>query len=96
MKSMEPWRTVSPTFPIALFLAGTAVGVLGVVGSAVWRRAEQTLGSLFWAGSGLAAHPERYVRADRVSVVRILNMTGVILWLIGVVMILMEAVARVF
>jgi hypothetical protein len=85
---------MSPTAPIALLLAGIAVVLLGVLATLAWRRPEQTIANLFWAGSNLAAHPERYVVPERVSVVRVVNMTGVVLWLVGVLMILWKVIVR--
>ena len=59
----------------------------------VWRRPGLTNRNLFWAGSDLAAHPERYVRPDRVAIIRRLNFVGVCLFLSGV-LILVGAMIR--
>ena len=91
---MQHWQTIDPTVPIALLLAGIAVGVLGVLATIAWRRPEQKIASLFWAGSNIAAHPERYVVPERVSMVRAVNMTGVVLWLVGVLVIVWRVVVR--
>jgi hypothetical protein len=39
---------------------------------------------LFWAGSEAGAHPEKYVRQDRVKVVKVLNLAGAFLFMMGV------------
>jgi hypothetical protein len=70
------------------------MGVLGILATIAWRRADQTIPSIFWAGSNVAAHPERYVQPGRVAVVRAFNVAGVLLWLIGVLMILWRAIVR--
>jgi hypothetical protein len=75
-------------------LTGVAILILGVISSVRWRRPGQTVRSLFWAGSDLAAHPERYVRADRVRMICVVNMTGVLLWLLGVLLIVRQTIAR--
>jgi hypothetical protein len=87
-------QTISPTVPIAILLAGIAVGLLGVLATIAWRRPGQTIASLFWAGSTIAAHPERYVVPERVAAVRVVNMTGVVLWLVGVLVIVWKVVVR--
>jgi hypothetical protein len=50
-----------------------------------WRKDGVSAGELWLAGSKAATHPERYVRPDRVRVVRVMNYLGVGLWLTGVV-----------
>jgi hypothetical protein len=79
-----PIPTSDRAIVLALLATGIALALSGTVASFVWRKADVTLGALFWAGSGAAAHPERYVRPDRVRVVRVLNLTGVGLFLMGV------------
>jgi hypothetical protein len=92
---VQHWQTIDPTVPIALLLAGVAVGVLGVLATIAWRRPEQTITNLFWAGSNIAAHPERYVVRERVSIIRAVNMTGVVLWLAGVLVIVWRVVRAI-
>ena len=69
---------------LALLATGIAFAFSGAVSAFVWRKADVTAGALFWAGSRAATHPERYVRPDKVRVVRVLNLTGVGLFLLGV------------
>ncbi len=92
--TMRPWQAFNPVWPIALLLAGATVGIVGNLMTWAWRRSGQTLASLFWAGSDLAARPERFVRTDRVVVVRITYYAGVLLFLLGVLMHVVEAVRR--
>jgi hypothetical protein len=42
--------------------------------------------TLLWAGSKAAAHPERYVKEERVATVRLINLAGVCLFLAGVLL----------
>jgi hypothetical protein len=55
---------------IALILCGNAAAL-------AWRKQGITVGAFLSAGSTAAAHPERYVRPDRVRIVRVLFVTGV-------------------
>jgi hypothetical protein len=59
---------------------------LGAVMTRIWRKDELTGAMLFWAGSDSAAHPERYVKPQRVFLVRCMNATGVALFLVGIVL----------
>jgi hypothetical protein len=58
--------------------------VLGAIGATFWRKKEVSLLKLFWAGSEAGAHPEKYVRQDRVKVVKVLNLAGAFLFMMGV------------
>jgi hypothetical protein len=77
-----------------LLIGGIALMALGVLMSTAWRKQGVTVSSIFWAGSNLAVHPERYVRGDRVSAVRAVNWAGAILWLSGVLLLLAQGVAQ--
>lgn len=70
---------------LGLMLAGLVLVVCGAMASFSWRKDGVSAGELWLAGSRAAAHPERYVRPDRVPVVRVMNYLGVGLWLTGVV-----------
>jgi len=76
------------TVALACFLTGIGLALCAVVATHIWRRDGVTGGELFWAGSDLVAHPERYVRPDRVSMVRRLNLIGICLFLSGVFIVL--------
>jgi hypothetical protein len=76
---------------IALLMAGTALNICGAVATLIWRKEGVTVAALWLAGSTAAAHPERYVRPDRVRIVRVLNMTGVSLALVGVLALVARA-----
>jgi hypothetical protein len=89
-----PLPTFDRAIVLALFATGVVLVLSGTVSAFVWRKADVTLGALFWAGSGGAAHPERYVRPDKVRVVRVLNLTGVGLFLLGVLVLLGAGVLR--
>jgi hypothetical protein len=62
------------------FLATAVVGfLLAVVGSGVataYRREDVPFSIVFWAGSDVVAHPERYVRPERLALVRGLSLVG--------------------
>ena len=73
------------TVIVTLALTGFTLGICANVASLIWRREEVTSAALWWAGSDLAAHTERYVRPDRVAVVRALYLAGVGLILAAVV-----------
>jgi hypothetical protein len=79
---------------LALLAAGIALALSGAVSAFVWRKADVTPGALLWAGSRAAAHPERNVRPDKVRVVRVLNLTGVGLFLVGVLFLVGAGVLR--
>jgi uncharacterized iron-regulated membrane protein len=79
---------------ITLMLSGMAIAIFGIVATVLWRKKDVTLGNLVWAGSKLAAHPERYVRPDRLALVRALAFTGVALFLIGAVLAVIQALAQ--
>ena len=68
-----------------VMLTGVGFLSIGVVLTRLWRKDEITGAMLFWAGSDAAAHPERYVKPQRVFLVRCMNGTGVGLFLIGVI-----------
>lgn len=79
---------------IALMLAGVTVAFCGAVAGTLWRREGVKIRALFWAGSSAAAHPERYVRPDRVRIVRALNLIGVSLFLSGVLVLVGQGLWR--
>jgi hypothetical protein len=78
------------TASLALMAAGTGVLLVGAVAAFFWRNrsAGVTTSAIYWAGSSLAAHPERYIRPDRVRAIRVMNLAGVGLFLSGVLVIL--------
>ncbi|BDG04636.1 hypothetical protein [Anaeromyxobacter oryzae] len=69
---------------LGLMLTGLVVGLCGALASFSWRKDGVSSRELWLAGSKAAAYPERYVRPDRVLVVRVLNLVGVGLCLAGV------------
>ncbi len=68
---------------LGLMLTGVVVLLCGALASFSWRKDDVSGGQLWMAGSRIAAHPERYVRPDRVLVVRVLNYAGIGLCLAG-------------
>lgn len=76
--------SATSTLSLALLVAGLALAICGTAASFVWRKAGVTGWALWMAGSSAVAHPERYVRPDRVRAIRILNMSGMTLFLAGV------------
>lgn len=80
--------TAIQTVIIALFLSGTTISLCGSVVTFFWRKSEVTKLDLFWAGSRAAAHPEYYVKAEHVKTVKILHLTGISMFLTGVLILL--------
>jgi hypothetical protein len=77
---------------VALFGSGVALAVFSAGATFVWRRPGLTFGELFWAGSSAAAHPERYVRSDRLTAIRVLNIAGVSLIVASVLISLVRGI----
>ena len=92
---MMAWETFDPSPAIAFLAVGIGLALVGVITSVLARKPDLTLSQLFWAGSNIAAHPERYVREECVGTVRALNLAGVLSWLVGVGIILFGGLARV-
>jgi hypothetical protein len=86
MRRLEPlhqWLVLS------LFFAGVLISLVGTVAATLWRRADISIGALIWAGHNLAAYPERYVRPERVRVVRTIYIVGVLLSVMAVGLLLL-------
>jgi preprotein translocase subunit Sss1 len=75
-------------------LTGVGFLLIGVVMTRIWRKDGVTGAMLFWAGSYAAAHPERYVKPQRVFVVKCVNVTGIGLFLVGVLIIVWATLQR--
>jgi len=84
----------SQAIVLTLMLGGIVVGVVGMCVTAVGRRPDLTLPALLWAGSDLAAHPERYVMPRLLGAVRVLNLLSVGLFSAGALTLAFHAVAR--
>jgi hypothetical protein len=80
---------------IALMLSGVTIAMAGMVAAVLWRNDGVTARDLVWAGSTAAAHPERYVRPERLTAVRRLNLTGVALFLIGALLAAGQALLQI-
>jgi len=76
------------TAVIVLLVSGITISLCGSIATLFWRKREISKLDLFWAGSRAAAHPEDYVRAERVQPVKILHLIGVFLFLTGVLILL--------
>jgi hypothetical protein len=85
--------TLRDVVPIVM-LTGVGFGLIGVVMTRIWRKDGVTGAMLFWAGSDAAAHPERYVKPQRVFVVQCVNLTGVGLFLVGVLIVVWAMLQR--
>jgi hypothetical protein len=64
---------------------GLLLAIASTLGSLAWRQPKVSVKELFWAGSDLAAHPERYVLPKAVTPVRRLFLLSVCMWLSGIV-----------
>ena len=71
------------TVVVALMLSGSAINLIGALAMTVWRKPGATIG-----GSYAAAHPETYVKQNRIKTVRIIHLIGISLFLAGVLTIL--------
>lgn len=78
----------------AFMLGGVVLGLIGVVVTGLSRRQGVTWSTLFWAGSTAAAHPERYVKPERVVTVRRINHLAVSLFLVGVLILVARSVIQ--
>jgi hypothetical protein len=67
-------------------LIGIIVGLAGALTTALWRLDGLSRTDVIWAGSRAAAHPEQYVRSERVKTVRCLNLLAVSIFLVGVLL----------
>ena len=76
------------TTVLAFMLSGIAVNLIGNLMMVCWRKSGVTFGNLFWAGSKAAAHPETYVKRNRVKIVKVLYFTGISLFLTGAMVLL--------
>jgi hypothetical protein len=78
---------MQPNIILTLMGSGLFFLLLGAIASTVWRKKEFSLSDLFCVGSAAAAYPEKYVREDRIKVVKTLHFTGVTLFLTGVLVV---------
>lgn len=69
---------------LTLMGSGSVIVLIGGIAATCWRKKEVSRADLFWAGSEAGAHPEKYVRPDRVKVVKVLNLAGAFLFMMGV------------
>ena len=81
---------------LGLMLTGAAVLLCCGLAAFSWRRDGVSAAELWMAGSRGAADPERYIRPDRVLVVRVLNYIGAGLWLAGVLIVVAVTVRPLF
>jgi hypothetical protein len=84
----------SSVLPLALLLAGVVLGLCSGMAALVWRNAGVTLEALWLAGSSAAAHPDRYIRPDRVRAFRVLIIAGLGLFLAGVLVLVIQGLWR--
>ena len=77
---------------VGLSLTGFGLALGGALAGLSWRRSGVTTREAWLAGSDLAAHSERYVRPDRVFIVRVLNFAGIGLLLAGVLLLVAELI----
>jgi hypothetical protein len=89
---MMPLPPTERAIAFSMFWAAIVFLLFGAVSTFVWRKPGLTRQAVFWAGSRAAAHPERYVRRDRVWIVRMLSVTGATLFLLAVVALLVMGV----
>jgi hypothetical protein len=64
---------------------GLLIGITATVVSLAWLKPEISLKKWYWAGSDVAAHPERYFLPEGVTALRRLFLVSVCMFLGGVV-----------
>jgi hypothetical protein len=64
---------------------GIIVGIAATVASLGWLKPEVSLKKWYWAGSDVAAHPERYFVPEGVTMLRRLFLVSVCMFLAGLV-----------
>jgi hypothetical protein len=64
---------------------GLLLGITATLASLAWRKPEVSLKKWYWAGSDLAAHPERYFLTAALTPLRRLFLLSACLWLAGIV-----------
>jgi hypothetical protein len=79
---------------VGLMLGGCVLLLVGAVVAAASRKTGISLSVVFWAGSDAAVHPERYVEAGRVTLVRWINALGVSLFLAGVLLLVSHSISE--
>lgn len=77
---------------LGLLVGGVAVGLVANAFTIAWRRPDVSIRNILWSGSDIAAHPERYVRAEYVGLVTRVQLFRVCLFLSGVVVIVIKTV----
>jgi len=77
---------------VAMACSGFALSVLGNLLAVAWRKEEIGVGALWQAGSEVAAHPERFVRADRARVVQLVYLVGVGLIMASVIILVVMTI----
>jgi hypothetical protein len=92
----EPMEFALPDIVLIVMLTGIGLMFIGVVMTRIWRKDEITSERLFWAGSDSAAHPERYVKPERVFMVQCINLTAVGLFVAGVLVMVWVTLQRVW
>ena len=80
------------TVVLASMLSGVFLALLGAILGVLLRRPEISLTEVLFAGSSLATHPERFVRPSIVKPMKMLNLVGVLLFLLGIVLVLSRAI----
>jgi len=87
---------ISPmSLAIGLMLIGSFVGLAGALTMVLWRLDGLSRADIMWAGSRAAAHPEQYVRSERVKTVRCLNLTAVSIFLVGALLAVGHALLKI-
>ena len=79
---------------IAMMLGGAIIAMVGALAAVLWRKNGLASKDLLWAGSAVAAHPERYVRPERIMTVRLVILAGLTLFLLGAILAMIQAMQQ--
>jgi hypothetical protein len=81
------------TIVLGSMLTGVGLAFIGAVLGVAKRRDDISLSQVLLAGSSLASHPERFVKAAWVRPLKILNLVGALAFLGGVLVIVAMSVS---
>lgn len=78
---------------VAVMFAGLLISMLAMCIAVLARRPELTPGALFWAGSNLVAHPERYVKPEALGAFKAVSFLGAAVFVTGAFISVFQALA---
>jgi hypothetical protein len=70
---------------IILFIISIVITLIGTTLMLMSRKPGVSVADIYWKGSSVFRNLDKYIRPERVSIVRTLNVVGVLLFLVSVV-----------